>query len=475
MPEHYDLVVTGTSFASTFFLKKALEKLGPSSKILVLERGKHFPHAERLDKKRARQPLGNPSAQSTYETQSSKTWIFDPSFGGSSNCWTGCTPRFMPADFRIRSEYNVGFDWPIGYEDLLPYYEEAEEIMQIGGPGLTPWPMRKPYSQPPQELSTVDLLLHKEYGPDYISQPTARATRPIGVRGQCCTSAVCNLCPVNSKFTIDNSLAFLFDDPRISLKLDAQVIALDLTGNTADGVIYRTSGKDISVTADTVILGANAIFNPHILLNSGDESSLTGAGICEQVGKFVRVYYDGLTNVGGSSIITANGFMMYDGKHRSDRAGCLIESFNTPFIRNEPGKWRDMSIFKFIYEDIPNTSNRVVKSDDITTPRIIYEGHSEYCQKGLNHLETDFQRLFSFLPISGYEIDPKPQETEFHICGTTRMGDDPAESVVDSGLVHHKFRNVLVLGSSVFPAISPANPTLTLSALSLMAATKYYS
>jgi choline dehydrogenase-like flavoprotein len=48
------------------------------------------------------------------------------------------------------------------------------------------------------------------------------------------------------------------------------------------------------------------------------------------------------------------------------------------------------------------------------------------------------------------------------------------DGVVDKSLVHHKYRNVLVLGSGSFPTITPANPTLTLSALSLMAATKYY-
>ncbi len=475
MPEHYDLVVVGSSFASSFFLKKALEFLGPSSKILVLERGKHFPHAERLEKKRNKQPLGNPSAQSTYSTNSNKVWIFDPSFGGSSNCWTGCTPRFMPSDFRLKSNYGQGSDWPISYDDLLPFYEEAEDIMQIGGPGETPWPMRKPYSQPPQVLSSVDKLLQKEYGSNYISQPTARATSPIGIRAECCTSAVCNLCPVNSKFTIDNSMTPLYDDPRIELRLESQVISLDLTGNQADGVIYLSGGEEKKVTCDSVVLGANAIFNPHILLNSGDQSPLTGAGISEQVGRFVRVYYDGLENLGGSSIITANGFMMYDGAHRSERAGCLIESFNTPFIRNEPGKWRQMSIFKFIYEDLPNTGNRVEKSNDMIKPRVRYSGHSEYCQRGIDHLEEDFKRYFSFLPISGYEIDAHNQDTEFHICSTTRMGVTPDDSVVDEALIHHKFRNVIVLGSSVFPTISPANPTLTLSALSLMAAQNYFS
>ncbi len=60
--------------------------------------------------------------------------------------------------------------------------------------------------------------------------------------------------------------------------------------------------------------------------------------------------------------------------------------------------------------------------------------------------------------------------TEGHIQGTTPMGDDPGASVVDRHLVHHRVRNLLVLGSSTFPTCPPANPTLTIAALSLWSA-----
>jgi choline dehydrogenase-like flavoprotein len=50
------------------------------------------------------------------------------------------------------------------------------------------------------------------------------------------------------------------------------------------------------------------------------------------------------------------------------------------------------------------------------------------------------------------------------------MGNDPATSVVDRHLVHHKYRNLLVLGSSSYPTASPAYPSLSVSALSLWAA-----
>jgi choline dehydrogenase-like flavoprotein len=50
------------------------------------------------------------------------------------------------------------------------------------------------------------------------------------------------------------------------------------------------------------------------------------------------------------------------------------------------------------------------------------------------------------------------------------MGADPATSVVDAGQVHHRWRNLTVVGTPVFPTCSAMNPSLTAAALSLRAA-----
>lgn len=475
MQEKYDLVVVGTSFASTFFLKKYLEKATANTKILVLERGFLFTRLERLKSKTSNTKLSIEKAGKTYNTDSSKIWVFDPNFGGSSNCWTACTPRFMPNDFKLKSTYNVGQDWPLSYDEIAHYYDEVEDIMDVAGPTDTPFPKNSTYPLPPHQLSTVDKILQEKYGTDYISQPTARASKSLSHRGQCCTSAVCDLCPVDAKFTIENTLFDIYKDPRISLQYGCQVIGLQTSTDHAKGVTYLQDGNERVVEAETVALGANAVFNAHILLNSGDNNENTGAGICEQVGRFARFYYDGLNNIGGSSIITANGYMMYDGEHRKKHAAAIIESFNTPFIRNEPGKYRMISLFKFVFEDLPQKQNRVVLTDDVTKPKIVYNGHSDYAEKGLAELSSNIENYFSFLPLEKIELDDYNQKTEFHVCSTTKMGTSINDSVVDSDLRHHKWRNVLLLGSSTFPSITPANPTLTLSALSLRAAERYMS
>ena len=316
----------------------------------------------------------------------------------------------------------------------------------------------------------MDKLLQQVYGDQYISQPTARASQAVGNRSACCASAVCNLCPVNAKFTIENTLAHLYAQPNVVVRYGAQVYSLNTAGDTAKSVLYEFEGQRKEASGELIALGANAIFNAHILLNAGDTNPHTGRGLCEQAGVYVFMYYDGLSNVGGGSIIPANGYMMYDGAHRKERAGCLIEHHNLPYIRNERGKWRMLSKFKFVYEDLPDEDNRVMLSDELFQPKVSFNQHSAYTLRAVDRLSEDIEKFFSVLPLERVVKDEYIQKSEAHICATTQMSDNPADGVVDANLKHHQFRNLLVLGSGVYPAISPANPTLTLSALSLRAA-----
>lgn len=475
---NYDLIVVGTSFASTFFLKKYLEKSSASVRVLVLERGKFEPHTERISRAK-KKALGDVSfisgsSKGTYENSNpAKPWIFDPSFGGNSNCWTGCTPRFMPSDFELKTRFGVGMDWPISYSDLEPYLCEAEDMMNIAGPAHTPWPMSKPYPLPPHQLSTADKLLEKRYGEYYISQPTARASKS-GVRNACCNSSICHLCPVSAKFTIENGLYDIYKDPRITLQFETQVLALDTAGGQATGVIADQQGKTVSLKGNTIALGANAIFNAHILLNSGDDNAHTGRYLSEQVGYYGYVHLNGLNNVGGSTTITANGFMLYDLPSRKEAAACLIESHNDPYLRYEHGKWRHVMKLKFVFEDIPQANNRVTRTTNLHIPRVEYQGHSQYVTNGYNLMRSKIAEVLSPLPIEEILIDENYQASEAHILGTTRMSTSKEDGVIDKHLVHHTFRNVFVLGGGAFPTISAANPTLTLSALSLWSADKMF-
>ena len=476
----YNLIVVGTSFASSFFLKKYLEKSSKDVRVLVLERGSFISHSTRTERSRDK-PFGTVGfvsgghAPSTFKNANpDKPWIFDPSFGGSSNCWTGCTPRFMPGDFKLRSAHNTGEDWPLTYDDLEPYYCEAEEIMAISGPGLTPYPMSKPYPQPPHQLSSVDRLMQQRYEGLYISQPTARSSI-TGKRNKCCSSAICHQCPVQAKFTIENGLMHLYKDPRVNVSFNSQVLRLETTSDLVKEVVYTKNGAELKVAGDSVALGANAIFNAHILLNSGDKNPATGRYLSEQVGFYCYVYLDGMENEGGSSIITSNGYMLYETVDRSKMAACIMENHNDFFVRHEHGKWRQLAKFKFVFEDIPQYHNRVTVSDDPAKPLVNFQSHSDYVDRGYKHLRSQLEEIFSPLPVERIALDENTVLTEAHNLGTTRMSDSASSGVIDKHLVHHQYRNLFVLGGSSFPAISPANPTLTIAALSLWSADKKFS
>jgi choline dehydrogenase-like flavoprotein len=249
------------------------------------------------------------------------------------------------------------------------------------------------------------------------------------------------------------------------------VQTVETQGGLASGVSYLKEGTIHKAQADLVVLGANALFNPHILLRSNLHHPWLGKGLHEQVAIGVNADLNGVDNFQGSTSVTGLGYMFYDGEHRSQQAACLVESFNIPYLRLERGKWRQWLILKFTFEDLPSEQNYVtVNAEDPTLPETIYVGHSDYTQRGIDKLHEMLPKLLAPLPVERISINHEVDNTVFHIQGTTRMGNDQAQSVVDKYLVHHQIRNLVVLGSSVFPTGAPAHPTLTLSALSLWSA-----
>ena len=465
--------MAGTGFASSFFLHRFLERSGPGARVLVLERGELRPHnwqqmyGEQLTEE-ARASIRNLTPE--------KPWVFKLAVGGGSNCWWGCAPRLLPEDFAMRSRYGVGADWPVTYEELEPHYAAAEELMAIAGPADgSPYPRSGPYPQPPHRFSDPDQYFKRRFPGQFFSQPAARPTRalPTG-RPQCCNSGVCDKCPINSKFTVLNGMPRLFDDPRVTLLTGATVLSVNTAAGRAAGVRYRHAGAERTASGDLIALGTNAIFNAHILLRSGLESATLGRGLCEQRSVFVDVDLNGVDNFQGSTSITGLGYMMYSGEHRRTHAAALMETWNVPRLRDERGKWRQRLRLKFMFEDLREPENRITfDSGDPDRPRIAFAGRSSYTRRGHDALEGGLRRVLEAIPHDSYDIRP-PSRTESHVLGTTVMGADPGSSVVDGTLVHHTLRNLLLLGGGAFPTTSPANPTLTISALSLRAADRLF-
>ena len=472
-PEAASAVVVGTGFASSFFLAEYLRHAPANARILVLERGRRLDPALRLQRRLSFDlDVGNLIVNRTPQ----KRWIQNIGFGGGS-CWHGLTPRMHPNDFRTRSLYGIGADWPLSYGDLEPYYVRVEEIMGISGAAVGPYPRSRPYPHPPHRMSAVDELLAKRYPGQYMPSPSARSSSVATGRPVCCGNGVCSLCPIGAKFQVDLHMVRMYEDPRITLLLGAEVERVDVQAGRVAGVQYRREGREQYVRTELAAVGAHAIMTPFILLRSGLRDRALGRYLNEQILCSVRVDLDGVDNYGGGQQSSGLGVMFLDGAFRKERPGCLVESWNVPLLRAARGRWRQRARILFAFEDIPEADNYVgIAAEDPAKPEVHYPRHSPYMQAGLASVSGLVQELARALPIESFEIEPLEYlGGAAHIQGTTRMGQDPADSVVDRDLRHHAIRNLVVLGSGTFPTCPAANPTLTLSALAMRAAERLFT
>ncbi len=461
---HYDLIIVGTGFASTFFLRQYLGSAKADARVLVVEKGQRRPHSWVLQNRRHSRKTEDEYVRNLTPK---KEWRFSVMFGGGSNCWFGCTPRFMPDDFEMRSKYGVGMDWPLTYDDLEPFYCDAEELMVISGPEHSPFRRSRPYPQGPHRFSKADEALAEAWPNDYYHLPAARPVKatPSGRPG-CCNNGVCSACPIESKFTILRDFGSLYDDARVTVLHGQAVERVTFRADVATGIEY---GDGKRARGDFIALGANAIFNPFILLASGLEHPALGRYLNEQRGAMVTFDTKGITDFQGSTVQTGHGYMFYSGEHRKKHSAFLLEHSNAPSLRLEPGRWRERMRLKFIIEDLPRKENYVrfnpARPDK---PEIHFEGYSDYSERALKEVPRFAEKLVEKLPIEHISEPHGANWTESHIQGTARMGDDPETSVVDRHSLHHTYRNLAVLGGSSFPTSSPANPTLTISALALL-------
>jgi choline dehydrogenase-like flavoprotein len=305
---------------------------------------------------------------------------------------------------------------------------------------------------------------------------TARASARTGTRGVCCGTGICELCPEDAKFTIGNGLQHIYADPRVMLRLRADVDQVETRGDLATGVSYTQDRQARAANADIVVLAASALFNPHILLRSGITHAVLGTRLHEQLPVDVCLNLRGVRGYGGSTVISGNGYLFYEGEHRREHAACLIETWNSPFLyqrtplRFERGRWTERAYLRFIFDDLPRADNTVtVHAADPRRAEVTFNGYSAYAQRGMQRVPAMIDVLARALPIEGIE-NITVGRTTAHIQGTVVMGNDTATSVVDRHLIHHRIRNLVVLGASAFPTASPAYPTLTICALSLRAA-----
>lgn len=462
----YDVVVIGSGFGSLFMVETYLQR-HPKARIAIIERGEYRDRSWQVENRRNSEiDISRLHRTGTGE----KPWNYTVGFGGGLNCWWAQTPRFHPTDFRTQSLYGKGSDWPMSYDELEESYCLAEERMSIAGDlsMAAILPRSRAFPLPAHKLTSIDKLMIAKQADVHVPISTARASMATRDRGQCCSTAKCNLCPVDAKFSAHNGFSALLERPGIDILLGAEVRHIDHGGGVARGVLYMQGGRLQSVSADLIVLGANGIHSPAIMLRSGLDGAWVGRGIHESHSVQYEVYLDGLDNFDGGTATTSLNYALYDGAFRKDHAGALLYFENrwSFGLRPEPGKWRRTLPIWVSIEDLPNPENRV-SLDEMGEPMISYS-LSEYAQNGAKAVDKKLSEILAPLPVEKLHYRGVA-DTASHIQGSVRMGRSRQDSVVDGGLIHHDLRNLMVVGSGVIPTSSCANPSLTAAALSIYA------
>jgi choline dehydrogenase-like flavoprotein len=226
--------------------------------------------------------------------------------GGRTNHWGRISLRFGPKDFRRKSIDGLGDDWPIGYDDVKPWYDEVDRLVGIFGSveGIENEP--DGIFLPPPKPRGHELLAARaarKLGIPVIPSRLSIITRPHNGRPACHYCGQCNRgCSVNANFSSTNVLL----EPaaktgRMDLRTHAMVREV-LTGpdGKATGVVYvhAKTGVEERVRARVVVLAASACESARILMNS--RSSRWPEGLANSSGTLGKYLTDTTgTDVGG--------------------------------------------------------------------------------------------------------------------------------------------------------------------------------
>lgn len=433
--------------------------------------------------------------------------------GGSSLLFAAQWTRNLPSDFRVRTLDGVGDDWPLTYDELVPYYERVEQAFAVSGLSGDPaYPAGHSVALPPAPLRAGGRRIaqaHNELGWHWWPGSNTIATRAHGRMGACLQRGVCMWgCPERAKASADVSHWPDNLELGVDLRTGARVRSIEVDArDRATGAIYVDEhGNERFQAASVVVLAANGIGTPRILLNSAtkrwsdglaNRSGLVGRRLMMHPFAAVLGLFDDeldMTQGVWGNLVTSLQFYETDesrGFVRGAKWGLVPTG--GPLSIAQPYPWGDEPIWGerfhdiaherlgrsmgwgIIAEDLPNEANRVVldpelyDADGVPAPRIVYETS----ENSRRMLAFNVERAKESLLAAGARsvtVAPQIRESGWHMLGTTKMGEDPADSVVDRWGRTHDVPNLYVFDGSVMPTSAGLNPTATVAAFALRGA-----
>jgi choline dehydrogenase-like flavoprotein len=435
--------------------------------------------------------------------------------GGSTIGYAGNFWRFNPSDFRVRTLDGVGVDWPIGYDDLAPFYAINEREMGVAGLAGDPWsPPREPLPLPPAPLGQHGRKLiagYEKLGWQWWPTEQALATRPYDGRAGCDLKNFCPFgCPQGALGTVDVTYwrkALRSRRDGVDLRTNARVreITLHPDGRVRGALYYDAHGRLQEVRAKVVVLAAGGVGTPKLLLQStsprhpdghANTSGLVGRNLMVHLQTFVVGRFAepvaGWRGTWGGTVSTRQFY-------ETDPANDFVRGF---VISGCPG-WSPLNLALQVApwgeghhaamntylnhevtlfvcgEDLPDPNNRVEldwdQLDGFGLPGVktIYAMDENgrrlsaamvgRARELLAAADAVAIRDFGFSPLIGW-----------HLMGTARMGSDPSNSVVDADNRAHDVPNLFIADGSSLATGGGVNPTSTIQAVALRCAERIW-
>jgi len=452
-------------------------------------------------------------------------WFRSRMLGGRTNHWGRISLRFGPYDFKRKSRDGLGDDWPIGYDDLKPYYDRVDRLIGLFGSRENLPNEPDGIFQPPPKPRCYELLVKQASDRLNITCIPSRLsiiTRPLNGRAACHYCGQCYRgCSTNSNFS---SPAVLLKPALQTGKLTiipnamAREVLTDASGR-ATGVAYidTTSGQDLVVRARIVVLAASALESARLLFNSrssrfpqglANSSGTVGKYITDTTGTdmagFIPRLADGIPHnedgVGGMHLYMPwwldNKTLDFPrGYHIEVWGGRGMPSYGfMGGIQNYPGGGGYGQALKDQYrrnygavvgfsgrgEMIPNDQS-YCEIDPDTVDRWgipVLRFHWKWADheiKQVKHMHDTFEALIH--EMGGTLMWGKPGAKDdygiaaggriIHELGGARMGSDARTSVVSQNCQAWDVKNLFVADGGPFVSQADKNPTWTILALSM--------